>query len=151
MSELKMTGQYTFEIKVLVQRRPHMRDENLEMVMHMGQNVLRQIFDEERVDANIKQLTMYFPERWMNIVEERSLWDRLQKYCPNLEKVEIMTQSVYIMQCTRAENILIVTSEDEIARKKAEGKLTQESVTGRLWYKNVHGFDFSKIQVLLGS
>ncbi len=141
-------NQYPFTIKLLVQRRPHMRDDNLEMVMHMGTRVLRQIFDEMRVDPTVEHLAMYFPERWMNIVEERSLWDRLAKYCPNLKSVEIMTQSVYIIQCTRAENILIVASDDEITRKKAEGGLTQESTEGRLWYKNVHGFDFSKLTVM---
>lgn len=144
----KPYGTYPFEIRVRVQRRPHMRDPNLEMVMHMGTTVLRQIFDEERVDPTITSVVMYFPERWMNIVEERSLWVRLEKYCPNLKKVDIMTQSVYILQCTRAENIQIVASQDEVDRKAAEGQLTQESAMGRLWYKNVHGFDFSKLTVL---
>jgi hypothetical protein len=141
-------NQYPFTIKLLVQRRPHMRDDNLEMVMHMGTRVLRQIFDEMRVDPKLENVVMYFPERWMNIIEERSLWDRLAKYCPNLKSVEIMTQSVYIIQCTRAENVLIVCSEDEVARIAAEGGLTQESSEGRLWYKNVHGFDFSKLTVM---
>ena len=141
-------NQYPFTIKLLVQRRPHMRDDNLEMVMHMGTQVLRQIFDDMRVDETVKHLVLYFPERWMNIVEERSLWDRLVKYCPKLKSVEIMTQSVYLIQMTRAENILILASEDEIARKEAEGGLTQESTEGRLWYKNVHGFDFSKLTVM---
>lgn len=141
-------NQYPFTIKLLVQRRPHMRDDNLEMVMHMGTRVLRQIFDEMRVDETVERLTMYFPERWMNIVEERSLWDRLAKYCPKLKSVEIMTQSVYLIQMTRAENVLIVSSEDEVARTKAEGRLTQESTEGRLWYKNVHGYDFTKLTVL---
>lgn len=138
---------YTFDITVAVQRRPHMRDENLEYLFHLGTSVLRQIFDEERVDPNVTQVKLFFPERWLNIVEERSLYDRLQKYCPNLKTLEIMTQSVYIIQCTRSECVFIVKSQDEVAREKNEGGLTQEAVSGQLWYNNVHGYDFSKLQV----
>lgn len=138
---------YPFDIKVYVQRRPHMRDENLEMMMHFGLGILKRIFDEERVDESISSATFYYPERWMNIVEERSLYDRLAKYCPNLKKVEIVTQSVYIIQCTASPSVLIISSEDEVERLKTES-LTQESDTGRLWYKNAMVRDFSKLQVL---
>lgn len=134
---------YPFSIKVLIQRRPHMRDDNLEYVFTMGTGVLRQIFDEERVDPTVKKVCFYFPERYMNIVEERSLYDRLQHFCPNLESVEIMTQSVYIIQCTPSKSCHIVASKDE-----QENGLTNESTTGRLWRENVHGFDFSKLTVL---
>lgn len=87
---------YKFNLKVLIQRRPHMRDDNLEYVFMIGISVLRQIFDEERVDPTLKKVVLYFPERYMNIVEERCLLDRLAHFCPNLESVEIMTQSVSI-------------------------------------------------------
>lgn len=134
---------YPFEIKVYISRRPWMRDDNLEYMFMMGTNVLRQIFDEERVDPSVTKVVLYFPERYMNIVEERSLYNRLQHFCPNLKSVEIMTQSVYIIQCTAAGSCRIVSSNDE-----QENGITQESTTGRLWRDNVHGYDFSKLTVM---
>lgn len=138
--------QYPFSIEVFVQRRPHMRDENLEMMLYVGMGVLKQLYDEERVDEEVTTLTLYYPERWMNIVEERSLYDRLAKYCPNLKSLQIVTQSVYIIQCTSGRSVKIIASEDEQQRTAVDG-LTQESVTGRLWYKNAMVRDFSKLQV----
>lgn len=134
---------YPFEIKLLVNRRPHMRDDNLEYCFMFGLGILKQIFDEERTDTSVTKSVFYYPERYMNIVEERSLWDRLAKYCPNLKSVEMYTQSVYIMQCTDRESILIVESKDE-----QENGLPQEATTGRLWRNNTHGFDFSKLNVI---
>ncbi len=135
-------SQHLFEINAYVQRRPHMRDANLEYLFMMGVGVLRQIFDEERVDTSIKTLTLYFPERYMNLVEERSLYDRLAYFCPNLKQLNITTQSVYIIQCTPSSSVRILQSKDE-----QENGITQESTTGRLWRENAHGYDFSKLQV----
>lgn len=134
---------YPFEIKVYITRRPWMRDGNLEYLFMMGTGILRQIFDEERIDPTVINVVLYFPERYMNIVEERSLFNRLQHFCPNLKKVEIMTQSVYIIQCVPSGSCLILSSPDE-----QENGLTHESTTGRLWRDNVHGFDFSKLNVM---
>jgi hypothetical protein len=139
---------FPFELQVCIQRRPHMRDENLEYMLHLGQHVLRQVFDEERVDDTITEIELFYPERWMNIVEERSLYKRLERFCPNLKKVRIVTQSVYIIQCTPSSSCFIVKSEDEQQREKNERGLTQESETGRLWYQNCFVRDFSKLQVL---
>lgn len=148
MSFNNINTRYPFEITVYVQRRPHMRDDNLEYELHRGQNVLRQVFDREVVDPSVTVVEFVYPERWMNIVEERSLYDRLLKYCPNLKKVTIITQSVYIMQCTPAGQLMIVKSKDEQDRQEAEGGLTQESDTGRLWYQNAMTRDYTKLQVL---
>lgn len=133
---------YPFSIKVFVQKRPHMRDPNLEYLFMFGLGVLNQIFDEERVDPAITKLTLYFPERHMNIVEERSLYDRLKHFCPNLKELQIMTQSVYILQCTTREDILICESQDEL-----DNGTPNEAVTGRLWRNNAHGYDFNKLNV----
>lgn len=134
---------FPFDLKVLIQRRPHMRDSNLEYLFHAGTSVLRQIFDEERIDASVTAVVLYYPERWMNIVEERCLFQRLAHFCPNLKSVEIMTQSVYIIQCTPGKCCLILSSKDE-----QENGSTESSTTGRLWRDNVHGYDFSKLQVM---
>lgn len=131
-----------FTIKVYVQTRPHMRDDNLEYLYQIGRSVLEQIFDREVVDESITTLTLYYPERYLNIIEERSLYARLAHYCPNLKSLEIMTQSVYIIQCTRAEDIKILMSKEEQA-----GARPRESTTGRLWFPNCHGYDFNNLSV----
>lgn len=135
-----------FTTTVYVQRRPHMRDENLEYLFQLGRSVLDQIFDKEVVDESVTQLTLYFPERYMNTVEERSLYDRLAHFCPNLKNLVITTQSVYIIQCTEAEDLRLLASEEEV-----NGQLPQESTTGRLWFPNCHGYDFGKLQAMKGS
>jgi hypothetical protein len=132
---------YSFKIKLIVTRRPHMRDDNLEYLLCMGTGVLRQIFDNEVVDSSVKNVVLYYPERYMNIVEERSLYSRLARYCPNLESLEIMTQSVYLIQMTPRESVFIVEHPDDPG-------CPQESDTGRLWRMNVHGYDFSKLTVM---
>lgn len=132
---------YPFEIKVYVQKRPWLRDPNLEYLYMLGFGVLQDIFDREVINTT-ETLTLYFPERHLNLVEERSLYDRLKTYCPKLKKLEIMTSSVLILQCTSHKNILILESPDEI-----ENGSPIESATGRLWRDNCHGYDFTKLQV----
>jgi hypothetical protein len=114
-------------LRVWVYQRPHLRDEMLEYESYMGLGVLKRLFDAD-INATLPDVThlfLPFPERWLNIVEERSLYPRLQMWCPNLTSLEIKTQSVYIIQCTQREHIGIL---------KHEGPLPGESVVGRLWF-----------------
>lgn len=134
---------YRYNIEVLIHRRPNLLDCNLEFLLHRGQNVLRQIFLDEIVDETVLNQDFWFPERWLNIVQERSLYDRLQKYCPNLKSITIHTQSVYIIQCTPAGSCKIVTSKEE----RDFGSLPQESVSGVQSFNVPSVPDFSKLQV----
>jgi len=113
------------DLEVYVYQRPHMRDENLEYELHMGRRVLDGIFDEMKEMPDVEEVFFSFPENWTNIIEQRSLYPRLGKYCPNLKKVTIKTQSVYIIQCTKAACVRIVQVED--------GLLSQEGDEGHLW------------------
>jgi hypothetical protein len=109
-------------------------------------NLLRVLFGNAPIyddDDTGSKVVLYFPERYMNIVEERCLFDRLAHFCPNLESVEIMTQSVYIIQCAPKGGCLILQSRDE-----QENGITESSTTGRLWRNNAHGYDFSKLTVV---
>lgn len=101
------------DLKVYVYRRPHMRDENLEYELHMGTNVLRSIFDKMEMLPDVKEVFLSFPENWLNIIEQRVLFQRLGHYCPNLEKVTIKTQSVYIIQCTPNGSCLIINGDND--------------------------------------
>ncbi|WP_206165750.1 hypothetical protein, partial [Citrobacter braakii] len=66
----------------------------------MGMDFLRTLFDKMEVRPDITSVKLSFPERWLNIVEQRSIYDRAVKYCPNLKELIIKTHSVYITQCT---------------------------------------------------
>lgn len=123
---------HPFELEVLVYQRPHMRDEALEYEFYMGRPHLDNLFDKEIVDTQTTHLFFSFPERWLNIVEERSLYPRIAALYPNLKKLTIKTQSVYILQCTAAKHIKIVRYEGDESLP-----LPQEAVTGRLWLRNV--------------
>jgi len=127
---------YPFEILVYVHRRPHMRCDSLEYELYMGKTHLENMFDHERVDTQTTSLYFAYPERWLNIVEERSIYDRAKRLYPNLKTLTIKTQSVYIIQCTAAKNIRIVSSEAERDYVDKHGILPQESDTGKLWFPN---------------
>ena len=125
----------TVELEVLIYRRPNMRDEMLEYELHMGRNVLSGLFDEMKMMPEVENVFFSFPENWLNIIEQRMLFSRLEHFCPNLKKVTIKTQSVYIIQCTPSGSAKIVASQEE-----SEGGLPGETnpdgtpnIYGRLW------------------
>jgi hypothetical protein len=122
---------YPFDLKVFVYRRPHMRDPMLEYELHLGMPVLRNLFDEERVDPAVISVSFSFPERWLNIVEERSLFGRIARYYPNMRSVRLRTQSVYIVQSTPAESCYIAYGGEE----QVGAGLPQEGDAGRLWFR----------------
>ena len=101
------------DLKVYVYRRPHLRDHNLEFEFHIGMNVLQGLFDEMRMMPEITEVSLSFPENWLNIIEQRALFQRLGHYCPNLKKVQIKTHSVYIIQCVPNTSCFVVSSDYE--------------------------------------
>lgn len=98
---------HPFKLTVYVYRRPNLRDDNLEYERYMGITVLKDIFDHDK-ENDCESLFLSFPETWLNIIEQRCLYQRLAKYCKKLKEVTIKTHSVYIVQCTHRENLLIV-------------------------------------------
>lgn len=136
------------DLLVYVYQRPHMRDAQLEYELHMGRRVLDGIFDEQRMMPDVTTLSLSFPENWTNIIEQRILYKRLGYYCPNLTKLTIKTQSVYIIQCTPANSIRIVQfdepSPDEIME---DGSL---NLTGKTWLPMTGNVFGSGITILNG-
>lgn len=88
------------DLTVAVYTRPNLRDN--EMFAYVGMPILKNIFDVCAVDSKTKTVNLYYPERWTNILEQRALLERIIVLYPNIEKVDITTHSVYIIQCTQA-------------------------------------------------
>lgn len=114
--------------------------------MYIGMDFLRTLFDTMEVREDITDVKLSFPERWLNVVEQRSIYQRAQLYCPNLKSLVIKTHSVYIIQCTPNEHqceqhkgseVLVVHEGDEAPM--------QESDSGKLYYEsNVGGWISAK-------
>jgi hypothetical protein len=98
------------KIKVIVYRRPNMFKVQDNLFSLAGYGELKKAFSDEAYKTEHKRLTLFYPERFLNIIEQRSLFSRLEA-C-GYEEVEIATHSVYIIQCTPNGCCLIV--EDEI-------------------------------------
>lgn len=113
------------KLKVLIYQRPFLRDEGLEYEKYMGLDVLASIFDKMEMRPDVDDLFLSFPEQWLNIIEQRALYKRLEHYCPNLEVLTIKTHSVYIVQCTAAKDCGIIDIEyipETIEDKEADLK-----------------------------
>jgi hypothetical protein len=101
------------------------------------------------IDTKTTSVFLSFPERWCNIIEERSIYDRLAKFYPNLKTLNIKTQSVYIIQQTPAGCVGIVSSDAEREYVETVGNLPQESDSGRLCFPVVNTVvDANKLNVL---
>ena len=85
-------------LKVLTYTRPNLRDD--EMFAYVGQLLLSELFDSDKDLTDTKQIQLLYPERWLNILEQRALFEAIKVRCPNVESIKITTHSVYIMQCT---------------------------------------------------
>lgn len=88
------------DLQVFVYTRPNLRADD--MFVYIGTNIIQNIFEDLKVDENTKFIKLFYPERWTNLLEQRALLSRIPLLYPNIEKVEITTHSVYIIQCTQA-------------------------------------------------
>ncbi len=129
----------TVELEVLIYRRPNLRDNMLEFEHYTGRKVLEGLFDEMRMMPEVEEVFFSFPETWLNVIEQRMLFSRLEHFCPNLKKVTIKTHSVYIIQCTPNGSAKIVTAADEI-NTPLPGEQNEDgtpNLHGKLWTKMV--------------
>ena len=90
------------KLKVIVVRRPNMFLVNMNMYNMVGVSIMESIMhDPDYKDSG--SLTLYYPERFLNIVESRILVDRIRK--AGIEDLHIVTQCVYIMQTVNNTNL----------------------------------------------
>jgi hypothetical protein len=94
-------------LTVYVYQRPNLRND--EYTLYMGKFFITQLFDAPSVDlSGTEKIELQFPERWCNILEQRALYDAILYRCPNIQEIIIHTHSVYIIQCTKKQNVFIV-------------------------------------------
>lgn len=140
---------HPYEINVRCHRRPNLLDDDFEYKSYIGRDVLSNLFCHQKIDEKTTHIELWFPERWLNIIQERSLFIRLDKYYPNLKSIKIDTQSVYILQCVSKNDIRIIMGADEIAWQEAGHTLPQESVDKKTSFKIPSG-NFSQLQTFTG-
>jgi hypothetical protein len=104
-----MHNGYGYEIIVYGYTRPNFLDDSFEFESYMGCAQLRNMYlPKGKIDTKTDSIFLSFPERWLNIVQERCIYEKIKYFYPNVKKVTIKTHSVYIMQCTPSDCMQIV-------------------------------------------
>jgi hypothetical protein len=91
--------------------RPNLRDD--EFFVFVGQQFLRDLFDGDGDMSSYVNVTLQCPERWLNILEQRALLMAVQVRCPKLQKLHIVTHSVYILQCSPNGTVFVIDDPSE--------------------------------------
>jgi len=117
-----------FDLVVVLFQRPHLRDEGLQMEAYFGMGILESMFDKMEQRPGIEDLVLSFPERWLNIVEQRQLLERIEKYLPDIKRVDIKTHSPFIIQCTPNECARVVADKGDIDDNDLSARLYGETV-----------------------
>lgn len=82
-------------------------NENMYNMLGLGE--LKNIFSIENYNAHGKNLELYYPERFLNILEQRSVIDRIEK--AGYQDVNIVTHSEHILCTVKNTNIRVVQDE----------------------------------------
>lgn len=96
-------------LKVIVYRRPNMFAVNENLYNMMGVGELKNLYTIENYKTTHKSLQLFYPERFLNILEIRCLVSRLEN--AGYEDVYIVTHSEHLITTVRNENIGIVNDE----------------------------------------
>lgn len=97
------------EINVVVFNRPNMFNVHDSFFNMLGYNDLKELFTNSNFKSGANELTLYYPERFLNILEQRVLVSRLTSQ--NYTTVTIVTHSVYIVQTVGKHQLRIVCDE----------------------------------------
>jgi len=110
------------KIKLTVFRRPNMFKVNESIFNMVGVGELEKLFTLEGYRAEGKTLTLFYPERFLNIIEERALLARCEE--AGYSSVDITTSSVYLIQCCHSKDIGII--QDESIPEGSQFKLSND-------------------------
>lgn len=109
------------EVKLIVFRRPDMFHVHKNMYNLVGFNELEKLFKIDGYKTATKEVLWYYPERFLNIIEQRVLVSRAE--LAGYEKVTIITSSVYIVQTVDSKSIRI-NQDDAIPEGDGRFKLS---------------------------
>ena len=90
---------------VYVDPRPNLRSR--EFTVFAGQLFLKRLFDTNDDMTSETEVYLEHPERWLNILEIRVLWDAIEQRCPNMRKVVVLTSSEHLLTVTNREDIKV--------------------------------------------
>lgn len=97
------------KLTVYVFCRPNMFNVNENMYNMIGLGELKSLFTDPNYKSTGLHLQLYYPERFLNTLEQRALIDRLYK--ADYSSVELVTHSEHILCTVDHKNILVVQDE----------------------------------------
>lgn len=75
----------------------------------IGYGELKNMFTIDNYKSKHSTLTLYYPERFLNVTEEHLLIERCEE--AGYDFVQIITHSVYIIQTVKHDNIKIINDD----------------------------------------
>lgn len=105
---------YSFKVRVGCIKRRTPRHKYFQWILDMGKENIERVLNYESFNG-VKDLTFVFPERWMNVDEQRCFMYILKKHpeSETLETVDIITSSPIMISSFSREQILILTWDDD--------------------------------------
>ena len=97
------------ELKVVVYKRPNMFIVNESPINMLGVSTLKSLFHDEGFKDTSSFLTILYPERFLNVLEQRDLINRISKQ--NYTNVNIVTHSCFIIQTVPKDYLRVVNDE----------------------------------------
>jgi len=113
---------YPFKVRVGMPYRRPPRHKMWEFFLELGHLDIDRIFTNESFEGR-DLLTFIFPERWMNVSEQRHFMWQLKKHpeVETLKQVDIITHSPLIIGDFRAPMIRVLKWEDDILYEHEKG------------------------------
>lgn len=126
--------------EVVVYTRPNLRND--EMTLYIGSNVCGNIFDKREISDSTGDILLMYPERFLNILEQRALSTLFWYFYPKAKHVKIITHSVYIIQCCNNKCLGVISPDpsEGIVGQESVGTVA-EFVAGRVRYAPPAGED----------
>lgn len=112
------------KLTVFVYRRPNMFEVADSLYNMLGYGELKNMFSIENYKTTHEKLMLYFPERFLNLLELRALISRCEQ--SGYKEVTIVTHSEHILTTVHHENIRIV--QDELIPEDGRFKLSNDEV-----------------------
>lgn len=105
---------YKFKVRVGVIKRRPPRHDCFQFMLEMGREHIELILNGSSLDE-LKHLIFIFPERWMNVSEQRNFMSIMNKHpdAETLELVDIITSSPLLISSFYPEQIRIITWDDD--------------------------------------